>query len=299
MTGGRSAWCGRSTTRSRRSPRRWRARPPRRRCATCSPSVTRRRSPSPPRRAAAACAARASRSTAGCSWICCGLAGIVDVDAVSLVADVRAGTFGDVLEDELRAAHHVTVGHWPQSVALSTVGGWLACRGAGQYSTRYGKIEDIVEGLDVVLADGTVVHTGGVPRAAAGPDLTQLFVGSEGTLGVITGARLRVHPTPPAERRAAYGFSSFADGLDACRRDPPARRDAGGAAPLRRRRGGPQPSHRRRASTRWSSSTRAIRARRRDDGRGRRGVRRGRPARTTTSWPGGSSTATTSRPSRR
>jgi len=56
-----------------------------------------------------------------------------------------------------------------------------------------------------------------VPRAAAGPDLTQLFVGSEGTLGVITGARLRVHPTPPAERRAAYGFSSFAAGLDACR----------------------------------------------------------------------------------
>jgi alkyldihydroxyacetonephosphate synthase len=62
-----------------------------------------------------------------------------------------------------------------------------------------------------------VVHTGGVPRAAAGPDLTQLFVGSEGTLGVITGARLRVHPTPAAERRAAYGFSSFVAGLDACR----------------------------------------------------------------------------------
>jgi len=147
----------------------------------------------------------------------CGLAGIVDVDAVSLVADVRAGTFGDVLEDELRVSHGVTVGHWPQSVALSTVGGWLACRGAGQYSTRYGKIEDIVEGLDVVLADGTVVHTGGVPRAAAGPDLTQVFVGSEGTLGVITGARLRVHPTPPAERRAAFGFPSFAAGLEACR----------------------------------------------------------------------------------
>ena len=146
----------------------------------------------------------------------CGLTGIVDLDDVSLVADVRAGTFGDVLEEELRAAH-LTVGHWPQSVALSTVGGWLACRGAGQYSTRYGKIEDIVEGLDVVLADGTMVHTGDVPRAAAGPDLTQLFVGSEGTLGVITGARLRVHPTPPAERRAAYGFSSFEAGLDACR----------------------------------------------------------------------------------
>jgi alkyldihydroxyacetonephosphate synthase len=146
------------------------------------------------------------------------LAGIVAVDDTSMLLDVRAGTFGDVLEDELRAAHGVTVGHWPQSVSLSTVGGWLACRGAGQYSTRYGKIEDMVVGLEAVLADGRVVRTGGAPRQAAGPDLNQLFVGSEGTLGVITEATLRVHPVPRAERRAAYGFPSFAEGLDVCRR---------------------------------------------------------------------------------
>jgi alkyldihydroxyacetonephosphate synthase len=103
-------------------------------------------------------------------------------------------------------------------MALSTVGGWLACRGAGQLSTRYGKIEDMVLGLDVVLADGRIVHTGGAPRAAVGPDLNQLFVGSEGTLGVITGARLRVHPAPTGEVRAAYRFPAFADGLDVCRR---------------------------------------------------------------------------------
>jgi alkyldihydroxyacetonephosphate synthase len=149
---------------------------------------------------------------------CCGLSGIVGVDQHSMVVDVQAGTFGDVFEDELRDAHGVTVGHWPQSVELSTVGGWLACRGAGQYSTRYGKIEDIVIGLDVVLADGRVLSTGGAPRQAVGPDLTQLFVGSEGMLGVITGARLRCHPLPPAERRLAFGFGSFAAGLDACRR---------------------------------------------------------------------------------
>jgi len=148
----------------------------------------------------------------------CGLEGIVGVDEQSMVLDVLPGTFGDVLEDTLRSTHHVTVGHWPQSVELSTVGGWLACRGAGQYSTRYGKIEDIVVGLDVALADGRRVSTGGAPRAAVGPDLTQLFVGSEGTLGIITGARLRLHPLPTHERRAAYGFSSFDDGLDACRR---------------------------------------------------------------------------------
>jgi len=148
----------------------------------------------------------------------CGLAGVRDVDATSLVVDVAAGTFGDHLEHELRREHGLTLGHWPQSVSLSTVGGWLACRSAGQLSTRYGKIEDLVLGLDVVLADGRRITTGGAPRAAVGPDLTQLFVGSEGTLGVITGARLRLHPAPRHERRAAYGFASFEDGLDAMRR---------------------------------------------------------------------------------
>ena len=144
--------------------------------------------------------------------------GIVGVDDTSLVTDVRAGTFGHHLETELRSQHGFTLGHWPQSIELSTVGGWLACRSAGQYSTRYGKIEDIVVGLDVVLADGSTITTGGFPRQAAGPDLTQLFVGSEGTLGVITGARLRVRPLPPAEWRGAFGFSTFAAGIDACRR---------------------------------------------------------------------------------
>jgi len=148
----------------------------------------------------------------------CGLTGIRSVDDASLTVDVLAGTFGDHFESELRARHAVTCGHWPQSVALSTVGGWLACRGAGQLSTRYGKIEDMVVGLDVTLADGTEIQTGGNARQAVGPDLNQLFVGSEGTLGIITGARLRVHPVPVHERRAAYAFSSFVEGLDACRR---------------------------------------------------------------------------------
>jgi len=149
----------------------------------------------------------------------CGLAGIGAVDTDSLVADLRAGTFGPDVESGLRGEHGVTLGHWPQSMDLSTVGGWLACRGAGQYSNRYGKIEDMVLGLEVVLADGRVVRTGGRgPRAATGPDLTQLFVGSEGTLGVITAGRFRVHPVPADEVRRGVGFATFADGLDACRR---------------------------------------------------------------------------------
>jgi alkyldihydroxyacetonephosphate synthase len=148
-----------------------------------------------------------------------GLAGIGEVDPDSLVADLGAGTFGPDVESGLREQYGLTLGHWPQSMDLSTVGGWLACRGAGQYSNRYGKIEDMVIGLELVLADGRVIRTGGHgPRSATGPDLTQLFVGSEGTLGIITEGRFRVHPVPAGEGRRAFGFDSFAAGLDACRR---------------------------------------------------------------------------------
>ncbi len=147
------------------------------------------------------------------------LAGVVGIDRRSGLVDVRAGTFGQVLEETLRTDYDLTLGHHPQSIGLSTVGGWLACRSAGQYSTRYGKIEDMVVGLEVALADGRLIRTGGAaPRAATGPDLTQLFVGSEGTLGIITEARLRAHPIPPAERRAAFAFPDFGAGLEACRR---------------------------------------------------------------------------------
>jgi alkyldihydroxyacetonephosphate synthase len=144
------------------------------------------------------------------------LTGLRGIDHESLTVDVLAGTFGDDLEAATRESG-LTIGHWPQSMALSTVGGWLACRSAGQMSNRYGKIEDIVVGLDVVLADGSTVSTGGAPRAAVGPDLNQIFVGSEGALGIITGARLRAHPVPPATTSSAWGFDSFGGGLDACR----------------------------------------------------------------------------------
>ena len=143
--------------------------------------------------------------------------GVAMVDDDSLTVEVLPGTFGPDLEAHLRPLG-LTVGHFPQSFDIATVGGWVACRGAGQYSTRYGKIEDMVVGLEVVLADGTVVRTGGAPRAAAGPDLNQIFVGSEGTLGVVTRVWLRCRPVATSERRAAFGFDTFEDGLDACRR---------------------------------------------------------------------------------
>ena len=150
------------------------------------------------------------------------LDGLTGVDDVSLLVNALAGTRGADLEATLRRDHRLTLGHWPQSIDLSSVGGWVGCRAAGQYSTRYGKIEDIVAGVEVVLADGAIVRTGSLagagPRSAIGPDLTQLFVGSEGTLGVVTRARLRAHPLPAVERRAAWEFPTFAAGVDAIRR---------------------------------------------------------------------------------
>jgi alkyldihydroxyacetonephosphate synthase len=147
-----------------------------------------------------------------------GLNRVVSIDPVSATVDVQAGVFGPDLEATLRH-EGFTLGHFPQSFELSTVGGWLACRGAGQYSNRYGKIEDMVRALTVVLAGGDVVELGGRgPRQAVGPDLVQLFVGSEGALGVITGATLVLHPRPAFEQRAAYAFASFGDGLTACRK---------------------------------------------------------------------------------
>jgi alkyldihydroxyacetonephosphate synthase len=141
-----------------------------------------------------------------------------EVDPESGIVEAGAGMFGPDLERLINTHHGLTIGHFPQSFDIATVGGWVACRGAGQYSTRYGKIEDMVVGLEVVLADGRVIRTGGSPAAAVGPDLNHVFVGSEGTLGVITRVWLRAHPVAAAQDRAAYHFADLADGFEACRR---------------------------------------------------------------------------------
>jgi alkyldihydroxyacetonephosphate synthase len=148
----------------------------------------------------------------------CNLNRFVSFDADSQIVEVEAGMFGDIFEEMIQRDFGMTMGHWPSSFAISTVGGWIACRGAGQLSTRYGKIEDMVYGMEVVLADGTLVTVGNYARAAIGPDLQQIFIGSEGTLGIIVKARLKLHRLPDYGRAIAFGFKSFATGLEACRR---------------------------------------------------------------------------------
>src|SRR6202034_441643 len=113
-----------------------------------------------------------------------------DTEAPTL--DVEAGALGLPLEDAL-VREGFTLGHFPSSILCSTVGGWVAARSAGQCSGYYGKIEDMVVALECVTGDGEIVT---LSRRAHGPDLTPLMIGSEGVLGIITSATLRLHPAP-------------------------------------------------------------------------------------------------------
>jgi alkyldihydroxyacetonephosphate synthase len=113
--------------------------------------------------------------------------------------------------------HGLTIGHWPQSIDVSTVGGWVATRASGQFSTAYGSIEDLLLDLEVVLPDGAILRTRRTPRASAGPDLRQLFLGSEGTLGVITEVTFSLRPQPEARRGQAFSFEDLAAGLEPIR----------------------------------------------------------------------------------
>jgi alkyldihydroxyacetonephosphate synthase len=140
------------------------------------------------------------------------MADILDLDETSGIVRVQAGVIGQQLEEWL-GARGWTLGHFPSSITVSSVGGFAAARSAGQLSTKYGKFEHMVCGLDAVLADGTVVRLIPRPASAAGPDLGGLLLGSEGTLGVITELHLRVHPAPERLGFQAFRLPSFAAGL--------------------------------------------------------------------------------------
>lgn len=136
-----------------------------------------------------------------------------EIDPVNLTARFDAGVNGLVAEDAV-AALGLTIGHWPQSIALSTVGGWIATRASGQFSTAYGNIEDIVYAVEAVLPSGDLVTLGRGPRAAAGPDLRHIMLGSEGTFGVITGVTLSLRRKAAAQAVTAFAAKTMQAGFD-------------------------------------------------------------------------------------
>ncbi len=145
------------------------------------------------------------------------MAAVRAVRADELICDVEGGLSGERFEREL-ARRGFTFGNFPSSIYCSTVGGWLATRAAGQLSTKYGKVEDRVAGLTVVTGTGDVIDTDGPARALGGPNWTQLLLGSEGTLGVITSARLRLSPSPQLKLYRGFEVDSVAAGVEAIRR---------------------------------------------------------------------------------
>ena len=133
---------------------------------------------------------------------------IVTIDPVSMMAEVEAGVNGDVLEEAL-SNHGLTLGHYPQSMGISTVGGWLSTSSAGQASPGFGFIEDRVVGLEAVLGDGGILTIPPSARSSVGPDLKRLFIGAEGRLAVITKVFLACSPAWRNPQWQAFRFEHF------------------------------------------------------------------------------------------
>ncbi|MGW6697775.1 FAD-binding oxidoreductase [Nocardia sp. NPDC055049] len=137
------------------------------------------------------------------------------VDPASGTATLGAGLTGPQAE-ELLGAHGLSLGHFPQSFEFASIGGFAATRSSGQASAGYGRFDDMVERLVIATPQGTL-DLGRAPASAAGPDLRELFVGSEGALGIITSVTLRVHPVPETVGYQAWSFPDFATGAAALR----------------------------------------------------------------------------------
>jgi alkyldihydroxyacetonephosphate synthase len=134
------------------------------------------------------------------------------LNEANLLVTVQAGKLGGALEKDLNLLGY-TLNHSPQSLDRSTVGGWVATKATGQFSSRWGSIEDLAVSFNVVLSDGEVVEVGLIPRAAMGPDLRHIFLGSEGTLGVITEVTMKIFPLPDFRLFEALSFESIETGL--------------------------------------------------------------------------------------
>ena len=140
---------------------------------------------------------------------------VVEIDRVSRAARIQAGALGPVLESQLRP-HGLTLRHYPQSFEFSTLGGWLATRAGGHFATVYTHIDDLCESLRVVTPSGTA-ESRRLPGSGAGPSPDRLFLGSEGALGVITEAWMRLQDRPRWKASAGVEFAGFDAGSSAVR----------------------------------------------------------------------------------
>jgi alkyldihydroxyacetonephosphate synthase len=143
------------------------------------------------------------------------LSKVVEVDPVSRAALIEGGTYGPSLENQLKP-HGFTLRHFPQSFEYSTLGGWIATRSGGHFATLYTHIDDFVESLRVVTPVG-VLETRRLPGSGAGPSPDRMFIGSEGILGVISRAWMRLQPRPRFRASASLRFPSFFDAARAVR----------------------------------------------------------------------------------
>ena len=141
------------------------------------------------------------------------LQGVLEVDRTSRAARIAGGTLGPALEAQLKP-HGLTLRHFPQSFEWSTLGGWIATRSGGHFATLHTHIDEFVESVRVVTPRG-VLQTRRLPASGAGPSAERLFCGSEGTLGVITEAWMRVQPRPRFRAGASVFFAEFADAVQA------------------------------------------------------------------------------------
>jgi alkyldihydroxyacetonephosphate synthase len=149
------------------------------------------------------------------------MAGLIDLNANSLLATFGAGVRGPDLESQLRP-QGFKLGHYPQSFEYSTLGGWIATRSSGQQSLYYGRIESLFAGGTLVTGNG-VMKMPPFPASAAGPDIRQMILGSEGRFGIITDATVRIAPLPEVERFEAAFFPDWSSGVKAVAKLAPAK----------------------------------------------------------------------------
>jgi len=141
---------------------------------------------------------------------------IINLDTESLTVEVESGIIGQILEDYLNE-NNSTLRHFPQSFRSAEIGGLIATKSTGQFSSKYGGIEDFVVGLEVVLPNCRILKTSDKPRSSTGPDINNFFIGSEGIYGIITKAILKIYQVPEDIKYQCFLYQDIYHALDSIR----------------------------------------------------------------------------------